>query len=209
MLINRYKNPYPRCSSLEVQASSDFTWSRAVKILSISLQYLSALLLDPSAISLHSPVCLSNFPLSICSCWIVTFSSLASYSAIRLLSDSVATRCSHLLISRLNLILTWCRSSIFATKLTSGLGNSRDLFGSQQKVELRKISSAYRLFPILCRKFWLKRGLPDGCKRFIDTITQILKLANRKIALRFTEKHRTRPVYCRLTRILLFSMTNQ
>jgi len=144
---------YLRCSSVQVRGSSDFTSSRAVKILFISLRYLSALLLNSSALSFHSLMCFSSFPLSICSWWMVTFSSQASNSAARLVSDSVATRCSHLLISQVNLTLSWCRSSIFTTKLTSGSGNSRNLLGSQLNVELMEMSSAYRLFSILCRKF--------------------------------------------------------
>jgi hypothetical protein len=83
----------------------------------------------------------------------MTFSSLASNLASRLSFDFVAIRRSHLLISRLNLTLSWYRSSIFATKLTFDLGNSRNLLGNQLNVELTRTSSTYRLFPILYREF--------------------------------------------------------
>ena len=166
---------------MKVQASSNFTWFRAVKILFISLQYLSALLFDSSAISFHSCMCFSSFSLSICSCWMMTFSSSASNSAAHLFSDSVATQCSYLLILQVNLMLSWCRSSIFATKLTFSLKNSRNLLGSQLSIKLMRTSSVYKLFPILYPGFWLKQGLPDSYKQCIDIITQILELTNQKI----------------------------
>ena len=149
LLINRYETFYPRCLSLEIQASSDFTWSRAVKILFISLQYLSILFLDFSATNFYLSIYFSNFPLSICSCWIIIFNSLAFNTAACLLSDFIIIRYFYLLISRVNLTLFWYRSSIFAIKLISGLENSRNLLDSQLKVELTRINSAYRFFPIL------------------------------------------------------------
>ena len=170
-LINECKTFYSRFYSIEVQANSDFTWSRAVKILFISLQYLSALLFDSSAISFHSPICVSSFSLFICSCLMIAFNSQTFNSAARLLSDSVTTWRFYLLISRVNLTLSWWRSSIFVTKLIFDLRNFRNLLNSQLNIELTRISSAYRLILILYPGFWLKRGFSDSYEEFIDIIT--------------------------------------
>ena len=48
----------------------------------------------------------------------------------------MAILCSHSPTSQANLMLSSCSSSIFATKLTSGLGNSRNLLSSQLNVDL-------------------------------------------------------------------------
>ncbi len=138
---------YLCCSSMQMQDSFDFTFFRAVKILFISLQHLTALLLNFSIISFHSLMWFSRFLLFIQSCWIVSFSWLISYSTIRLLFDSMTASSSHLLISRANLILSWCSSSILATKLTFCLWSSRNLLSSQSNIWLTKDEQHVQILP--------------------------------------------------------------
>ena len=86
---NEFQNIYPWCS-VQLQASSDFNFSKVVKIWRISLQYLNVSLWDFSAINFHSLTWFSSCLLSICSCWMGFFNWSTSRSINCLLFNSMA-----------------------------------------------------------------------------------------------------------------------